>query len=75
MKRAKILANISNLMVTVFLVILIPCTIFGTYSVVVNGREIKENTRFRKENDSLMTELRLEKRINKFHREIIESNN
>lgn len=71
MKKAKILANVSNILVTIFLIALIPCTIFGTYSIVVNSSEIKENTRFRVENDSLLIQLKLEKRINTMHRDNI----
>ena len=71
MKKAKILANISNTLVTAFLIVLIPATIIGTYAVVVNSKEIKENTRFRVENDSLLIQLRIEKRLNENNRKVI----
>ena len=71
MKKAKILANISNTLVTAFLIVLIPATIIGTYAVVVNSKEIKENTRFRVENDSLLIQLKIEKRLNENNRKVI----
>lgn len=75
MKKAKILANISNVLVTVFLIILIPMTIMGTYLIVINSSEINENTKFRIEAkqtiDSLKTQLRIEKYINDVQREHI----
>lgn len=75
MKKSKLLANISNILVTVFLVILIPMTITGTYIIVVNSGNIHENTRFRIEAtqtiDSLKTQLRIEKYINDVQREHI----
>lgn len=75
MKKAKILANISNTLVTTFLIILIPATIVGTWSIVVNSGNIKKNTDFRIEAeqtiDSLRVQLKLEKRINTMHRDNI----
>ena len=75
MKKSKLLANISNILVTVFLVILIPMTIVGTYLIVINSGNIQENTRFRIEAtqtiDSLRTQLRIEKYINDVQREHI----
>jgi hypothetical protein len=54
---------------------LIPITIVGTYSVAVNSVDIKENTKFRvkseKTIDSLLIQLRLEKKINTIHRDFI----
>lgn len=73
MMKAKILANVSNILVTIFLLILIPMTIMGTYLIVINSDNIKENTRFRIESvetiDSLRTQLRIQKYINDVHRE------
>lgn len=75
MKKAKILANISNTLVTTFLIILIPATIVGTWSIVVNSSNIQKNTDFRIEAeqtiDSLRVQLKLEKRINTMHRDNI----
>ena len=60
-------------MVTVFLIVLIPSTIIGTYFIVINSNEIQKNTKFRermeRENDSLNIQLKLEKRINTMHRD------
>ena len=71
MKRAKILANVSNILVTTFLILLIPLTILGTYSIIVKSADIKENTRFRIENDSLLIQLKIEKRLNENNRKVI----
>lgn len=75
MKKSKILADISNILVTIFLIILIPMTVIGTWLIVINSSEIKENTRFRMEAkqtiDSLKTQLRIEKYINEAQRERI----
>lgn len=75
MRKAKILANISNILVTAFLVILIPMTIIGTYLIVINSGEIQANTKFRVETkktiDSLKMELRIERYINDAQRERI----
>ena len=73
MKAPRILANVSNILVTVFLIVLIPSTIIGTYFIVINSNEIQKNTKFRermeRENDSLNIQLKLEKRINTMHRD------
>ena len=73
MKAPRILANVSNILVTVFLIVLIPSTIIGTYFIVINSNEIQKNTEFRermeRENDSLNIQLKLEKRINTMHRD------
>lgn len=73
MKAPKILANVSNLLVTIFLIVLIPATIVGTYFIVVNSNEIHKNTEYRKRTervlDSLQIQLKLEKRINTMHRD------
>ena len=75
MKKEKILANISNILATAFLIVLIPATIIGTYAVVANSKEIKRNTEFRIDAkqtiDSLRVQLKLEKRINTMHRDNI----
>ena len=80
MKAPRILANVSNLLVTVFLIVLIPATLVGTYYIVKNSSDIKKNTEFREKyermeivNDSLNLELSLEKRLNKMHRKIIKN--
>ena len=64
MKKAKILANVSNVLVTLFLVILIPLTIVGTYSIAIDSQEIKENTRFRVENERIQDSLRQKEIVN-----------
>ena len=76
MRTPKILANVSNVLVTLFLIVLIPCTIIGTYFIVKNSSDIQKNTRFRekiesmgKENDSLYVELKLERRLRHLYRE------
>jgi hypothetical protein len=78
MKAPKILANLSNVLSTVFLVVMIPCTIVGTYFIVVNSNEIHKNTEYRKKTeqviDSLRIQLKLERRINTMHREVIIEN-
>lgn len=75
MRKAKILANASNFLVTAFLIILIPMTIIGTYLIVINSGDIKENTKFRVETrstiDSLKTQLRIQKYINDVQRDHI----
>lgn len=75
MKAPRILVNVSNILVTVFLIVLIPSTIIGTYFIVINSKEIQKNTKFRermeRENDSLNIQLKLEKRINTMHRDNI----
>lgn len=75
MKAPKILANVSNFLATIFLIVLIPATIIGTYAVVANSKEIKKNTQFRVDAeqtiDSLRVQLKLEKRINTMHRDNI----
>lgn len=75
MRAPKILANVSNLLVTIFLIVLIPATIVGTYFIVVNSNEIHKNTEYRKRTervlDSLQIQLKLEKRINMMHRDVL----
>lgn len=72
MKKSKILADITNILVTVFLIILIPMTIIGTSAIVANVDNIRQNTKFRIEIqitiDSLRQQLRLEKYINDVQR-------
>jgi hypothetical protein len=57
---------------------MIPCTIVGTYFIVVNSNEIHKNTEYRKKTeqviDSLRIQLKLERRINTMHREVIIEN-
>ena len=73
MKAPRILANVSNILVTVFLIVLIPSTIIGTYFIVINGNEIQKNTQYRIRTervlDSLQIQLKLEKRINTMRRD------
>ena len=73
MKAPRILANVSNILVTVFLIVLIPSTIIGTYFIVINSNEIQKNTQYRIRTervlDSLQIQLKLEKRINTMHRD------
>ena len=73
MKAPKILANVSNILVTVFLIVFIPSTIIGTYFIVINSNEIQKNTEYRIKTervlDSLHIQLKLEKRINTMHRD------
>jgi hypothetical protein len=78
MKAPKILANLSNILSTIFLVVMIPCTIMGTYFIVINSKEIQKNTQYRIRTervlDSLQIQLKLERRINTMHREVIIEN-
>ena len=78
MRTAKMLSNVTNVLSTIFLVIMIPCTIVGTYFIVVNSNEIQKNTEYRKKTeqviDSLRIQLKLERRINTMHREVIIEN-
>jgi hypothetical protein len=59
-------------------VVMIPCTIVGTYFIVVNSNEIHKNTEYRKKTeqviDSLRIQLKLERRINTIHREALIEN-
>lgn len=75
MRTAKMLSNVTNVLSTIFLVVMIPCTIVGTYFIVVNSNEIHKNTEYRKKTeqviDSLRIQLKLERRINTMHREVI----
>ena len=78
MKAPKILANVTNVLSTIFLVVMIPCTIVGTYFIVINSNEIQKNTEYRIRTervlDSLQIQLKLEKRINTMHREVMIEN-
>ena len=78
MRTAKMLSNVTNVLSTIFLVVMIPCTIVGTYFIVVNSNEIQKNTEYRKKTeqviDSLRIQLKLERRINTMHREVIIEN-
>ena len=78
MRTAKMLSNVTNVLSTIFLVVMIPCTIVGTYFIVVNSNEIQKNTEYRKRTervlDSLQIQLKLEKRINTMHREVMIEN-
>ena len=78
MRTAKMLSNVTNVLSTIFLVVMIPCTIVGTYFIVVNSNEIQKNTEYRKRTervlDSLQIQLKLEKRINTLHREVMIEN-
>jgi hypothetical protein len=72
------LSNVTNVLSTIFLVVMIPCTIVGTYFIVVNSNEIHKNTEYRKKTeqviDSLRIQLKLERRINTIHREALIEN-
>jgi hypothetical protein len=52
---------------------MIPCTIVGTYFIVINSNEIQKNTQYRIRTervlDSLQIQLKLERRINTMHRD------
>lgn len=75
MKTPKIIASVSNILTTVFLVILIPATIIGTIAIATQSKDIRKNTEYRERmertQDSLKLQLRLEKRINTMHRDNI----
>jgi hypothetical protein len=67
------LSNVTNVLSTIFLVVMIPCTIVGTYFIVINSNEIQKNTQYRIRTervlDSLQIQLKLERRINTMHRD------